>query len=118
VGVHTDFSQRGREDQGKVFFLEAKLGLRLFVWKGLHLEAVTNVGFGQSSDNPVDQKTYNTMNMSLVVAAGYQFDLADRYYVNARPILGYRAYRSNPWPNSKTGKDLIVGGDLNLGVYF
>lgn len=116
-GLHSDFSWRAREKEaGKVAVLAAKLGYRQFIFDGIHLDASVNVGWRQERDNPYDGTTLNGFVGRFWGFGGYQYDLSDQWYVNARGGMGIHLWRSDKF-NAKE-REFIPAGDINVGVRF
>lgn len=109
-GLHSDFSQRYRKDQPKVFVLASTFGVRQFLWRGLHVELHANVGWGHAEPD------FDRLASSAWVFAGWRFDFGSRFYALARGGVGYVFPMHAPWPNATTGA--LPVGDLHLGVRF
>lgn len=54
------------------------VGYRQYVWRGLHLEAKTNVGFANGTKNRIDGKNYANLSWFWEANAGYRFSLTGR----------------------------------------
>ncbi|MBO0937117.1 hypothetical protein J2I47_11220 [Fibrella sp. HMF5335] len=54
------------------------VGYRQFVWRGLHLEGKTNIGFSEGTKNRFDGKDYNHLSWFWEANAGYLFSLAGK----------------------------------------
>lgn len=116
-GLHSDFGWRAREkDAGKVAVLAAKLGYRQFIFDGIHLDTTVNVGWRQERDNPYDGTTLNGFVGRFWGFGGYQYDLSEQWYVNARGGVGIHLWRTDKF--SEKERVFIPAGDINVGVRF
>jgi hypothetical protein len=115
TGVYLDYAQIVRPNAGKAFILAGMLGFRQFFFEGLHAEVVVDFGVRHESHHPVDDATLNDLYARVWPMAGYQLDLAQRFYVNARGGAGLLVYRQTHWAEEKK---IAIAGDLNLGFRF
>lgn len=118
LGLHSDFGWRStrEEDAGKVAILAVKAGYRQFLFSGLHLDLTVNMGWRQEHDNPFDQTTLNGFVGRLWAMAGYQHDLSERWYLNARGGVGIHLWRTDRFGHEE--RPLAPAGDINVGVRF
>lgn len=54
------------------------VGYRQYVWRGLHPEAKTNIGFADGTKNLIDGKNYNNFSWFWEANAGYKFTLTGK----------------------------------------
>lgn len=54
------------------------VGYHQYVWKGLHVEAKSNLGFAGGTKNRIDGKDYNNLSWFWEANAGYRFSLAGK----------------------------------------
>ncbi len=116
IGAHSDFKQKKRFDKGRINVKAIKLGYRQYLWENLHVETSANIGLRHEHKRPSTGENHNNMVISTWLFAGYQVDLGEYIYANARGGLGLIAYRSATWPGQEEGA--FGAGDINLGVYF
>lgn len=118
VGLYSDFASRVVRDDshGKVANLSGKLGWRQTLVHGLHAEVTANLGWRHEEHRPPDDATVDGFQIRLWTLAGYQRELSDTIYLNARGGVGVHVYRSD----RLAGLERIwaPGGDVNLGVRF
>lgn len=55
-------------------------GYRQYLWKGLHLEGKSNLGFAWGTKNLIDGKDYNNLSWFWEANTGYTFRLGNRFY--------------------------------------
>lgn len=92
------------------------IGYRQYLWKGLHLEAKSNMGYAWGTKNLVDGKDYNTPTWFWEANVGYQIALGKRFYcipqagILSKIIadIGPRNGKPDTFPNV----NLIVGFKL------
>jgi hypothetical protein len=116
LGLHSDFGWRNsrEDDAGKVAILAGKFGYRQFFLGGLHVDSTINTGWRQERDNPFDGTTLNAFVGRWWTFAGYQHDLSERWYANARAGLGVHLWRTDRFGAEE--RVLIPAGDINVGV--
>lgn len=92
------------------------VGYRQYLWKGLHVEAKSNMGYAWGTKNLVDGKDYNTPTWFWEANAGYQINLGKRFYCIAQggilskiiADIGPRNGKPDTFPNA----NLIIGFKL------
>jgi hypothetical protein len=111
-----------RSEEGRFSTSAAHLGVRTYLWKGLHLDAATNLGVGMLRDSVVDGKDYDSFDAELLAVAGWRFE-AGPVYALVQPLgIGAVVYRSNPWEivgeGRKTTEPPIFVGNVVVGLQF
>jgi hypothetical protein len=111
---------RGDRD-GKVRNLSGKLGYRQFFVHGLHAEVSANIGWRHEEGRPPAGGTVYPADIDgfltrLWVLAGYQHELSKALYANARGGVSVNVYRSDAYAYLE--KQVVPGGDINVGVRF
>lgn len=116
-------ANEGFNNDGLYSACMASLGLRQFIWKGLHFEEVANFGRASVSNNKVDGKNYESFVIFSQTFIGYKFNIIKRQKVNffliAQGGIGYVPFSSNQWPTVVTNRSSVYGlGDLKIGINF
>jgi hypothetical protein len=111
-----------RSEEGRFSTLAAHLGFRTYLWKGLHVDAMTNLGVGRLRGSVVDGKDYDSFDAELLACAGWRFE-AGPVYALVQPLgMGAVVYRSNPWTivgeGRRTTEPPIFVGNVLLGTQF
>ncbi len=109
-----------RSEEGRFSTLAAHLGFRTYLWKGLHVDAMTNVGVGRLRGSVVDGKDYDSFDLELLATLGWPFE-AGPVYALVQPLgTGAVVYRSNPWAivgeGRRTSEPPIFIGNVALGL--
>lgn len=95
-------------------------GYRQYLWKGLHVEAKSNIGLARGTNNRIDGNDYNKLSWFGEANVGYRFSLAGRgrtglYVLPQVGVLS--SISSNIGPRG--GKsDTFPQGSLLIGVQF
>ncbi len=116
IGVYADYNQSRRLDKGKVNINALRVGYRQYLWKDLHLEVTANLGRRYEHERPSTGENHTDFVILAWALAGYQLNLGDHMYVNARGGIGNLPYASDTWPGKTEG--IFGAGDINIGVYF
>ena len=86
-----------RAEEGRFMSLAGQVGLRGYLWKGLHVDALSTAGVGRLEGSVVDGKTYNSLDVELMALVGWRFE-AGPVYALLQPVgISSVVYRSNPW---------------------
>jgi hypothetical protein len=115
AGTYLDYAQIVREDSGKAFIIAALPGYRQFIAYGIHVELAFTVGVRHEQDHPMDGATLDDFYIRAWPGVGYQRELGERFYVNARARGGVLVYRQT---HQDEEKKLAPAGDVNVGVRF
>lgn len=109
-----------RSEEGRFSTLAAHLGFRTYLWKGLHVDAMTNLGVGRLRKSVVDGRDYDSFDVELLATAGWRFDVGPAYALVQPLGIGAVVYRSNPWEivgeGRKTTEPPIFVGNVVLGL--
>jgi hypothetical protein len=96
------------------------VGYRQYMWRGLHVEAKSNVGYAWGTKNLLDGKDYNNLSWFWEANAGYRFSLAGkgRAGLYVLPQIGVlSSISANIGPRG--GKsDTFLQGNLMVGFQF
>ena len=119
AGTYADYAQAigGRpKDPGKVWILAPLIGYRQFFAYGIHVEVAAIVGL-RHEDNYEGQVgvTLNDFYVRALPMAGWQWELSDRFYLNARVGAGILIYRQT---HEGQETKVLPTGDLNFGFRF
>jgi hypothetical protein len=98
----------------------AMVGYRQFLWKGLHLEAKSNMGYAWGTKNLIDGKDYNTPTWFWESNIGYKFNFANREKQNFYFIVnagGIGNIVGNIGPRGGKPDNFLQAG-LLLGINF
>jgi hypothetical protein len=111
-----------RDEEGEFSTIAAHLGFRAYLWKGLHVDLMTNLGVGLLRGSVVDGKDYASFDAELLAVAGWRFEVGG-FYALVQPLgLGAVVYRSNPWAivgqGRRTSEPPIFIGNVALGWQF
>ncbi|MBO0930999.1 hypothetical protein [Fibrella aquatilis] len=96
------------------------VGYRQYLWRGLHLEAKTDIGFADGTRNLIDGKNYNNFSWFWEANAGYKFALTGKgarglYAIPQFGIISGISADIGP----RGGKsDIFLQGSLILGFQF
>ena len=108
-----------RSDEGRFSSVGASIGWRGYLWGGLHLEAMFNMGRGRLRDSVANGADYLSFDMELMALAGWRFDVGPVYALIQPLGIASVIYRSNPWPVAgvvNTSERPIYVGNIVLGV--
>jgi hypothetical protein len=109
-----------RSAEGSFSTLAAHLGFRAYLWKGLHVDAMANLGVGRLRGSVLDGRDYNSFDLELLAVAGWRFEFGPVYGLLQPLGIGAVVYRSNPWAivgeGRRTTEPPIYIGNLALGV--
>lgn len=109
-----------RSEEGRFSSLAAHIGFRAYLWKGLHVDAMTNLGVGRLEGSVVDGRDYSSFDVELLATAGWRFEVGPAYALVQPLGIGAVVYRSNPWAivgeGRKTTEPPIYIGNLVLGL--
>jgi hypothetical protein len=100
------------------------LGYRQYFWKGLHLEAKTNVGYAWGTKNLIDGKDYETSTVFWETNLGYKFKITDKskssmYLIPQLGVIGNAKGENSVNIGPRGGKlDTFFQGSLIIGVNF
>jgi hypothetical protein len=108
-----------RPEEGRFSSLAAHVGWRGYLWKGLHAEALTNIGLGRLRGSVVDGKNYDSLDVEFMGLAGWRLEVGP-LYVLVQPLgIAAVVYRSNPWAiqgeGRRTTEPPIYVGNITLG---
>lgn len=92
------------------------LGYRQYIWKGLHVEAKSNIGFAEGKMNKIDGKDYNNFSWFWEANAGYKIKLNQTFYVT--PQFGVISSISSDIGPRGGKSDTFAQGSLLLGIKF
>jgi hypothetical protein len=95
-------------------------GYRQYLWKGLHVEAKSNIGYAWGTKNLIDGKDYNNFSWFWEANIGYKFDLGkkDNYSLYILPQFGVLSSISADIGPRGGKSDTFPQGNLVLGVNF
>lgn len=118
LGTYADYAWRvvRDSDAGKVSYYAAKIGYRQFLVSGWHLEAVTNLGWRHEEQNPHNGTDLDGFAGRLFLWGGWQTDLSESVYANARAGAGIHLFRTDRF--ARFEEKLVPAVDLNLGFRF
>jgi hypothetical protein len=111
-----------RAEEGRFSSLSAHIGFRTYLWKGLHLDVMSNLGIGRLDGSVVDGQDYSSFDLELLANVGWRFEVGPVYALVQPLGLGAVVYRSNPWAivgeGRKTSEPPIFIGNVLLGFQF
>ncbi len=111
-----------RTEEGRFSTLAAHLGFRTYLWKGLHVDAMTNLGIGRLRGSVVDGKDYDSLDLELLATLGWRIEVGPVYALVQPLGIGAVVYRSNPWEivgeGRRTTEPPIYVGNVVLGLQF
>jgi hypothetical protein len=95
-------------------------GYRQYLWKGLHLEAKSNIGYAWGTKNLIDGKDYNNFSWFWESNLGYKFDFAKKQHSNLYAIAQFGALGSITSDIGPRGgkADNFIQGNLVIGINF
>jgi hypothetical protein len=95
-------------------------GYRQYLWKGLHLEAKSNIGYAWGTKNLIDGKDYNNFSWFWESNLGYKFDFAKKEKTNLYSIAQFGALgKVSADIGPRGGKaDNFIQGNLIIGINF
>lgn len=92
------------------------VGYRQYVWKGLHVEGKSNLGYAWGTKNLIDGKDYNNLSWFWEANVGYKFNFARRFY--CAPQFGILS-KITADIGPRGGKpDTFLHGNILLGYQF
>jgi hypothetical protein len=115
LGVYADYAWVVRRESGPTALIAAKTGWRQYFYAGIHAELSFTTGLRHEIEHPAGGGTRDDLISRAWVLAGYQHELSDRFYINARGGAGFLVFRTNHYDEEKK---IAPGADLNLGVKF
>ncbi len=95
-------------------------GYRQYLWKGLHLEGKSNIGYAWGTKNRIDGKDYNNFSWFWEANLGYKVNFAQTTHSNLYVIGqfgGIGSITSNIGPRGGEG-DIFPQGNLLIGINF
>jgi len=111
-----------RSAEGRFSSLAAHIGFRAYLWKGLHVDVMSNLGIGRLEGSVVDGKDYSSFDLELLANIGWRFEVGPVYALVQPLGLGAVVYRSHPWAivgeGRKTTEPPIFIGNVLLGAQF
>lgn len=118
----TKASESFNED-GEYSALMASIGVRQYLWKGLHFEEVVNLGRGSIRNSLVDGNDYDAFVIFTQTFLGYRVDFFKNkktgLYLIGQMGVGYVPLNTNQWPRvEENGSSVYPLGDLKVGVSF
>jgi hypothetical protein len=95
-------------------------GYRQYLWKGLHAEAKSNIGYAWGTKNLIDGKDYNKFSWFWEANAGYKLDFAKKQKSNLYAIAQFGVLSSISADIGPRGgkSDNFIQGNLVVGVNF
>jgi hypothetical protein len=95
-------------------------GYRQYLWKGLHAEAKSNIGYAWGTKNLIDGKDYNNFSWFWEANIGYKFDFGKNEKLNLYilPQFGIISKISADIGPRGGKSDTFPQGNLVLGVNF
>ena len=108
---------------GEYSALMASIGVRQYVWRGLHFEEVINLGRGSIQNSLVNGSDYDAFVVFTQSFIGYRFDFFKSkrvgFYLIGQMGLGYVPVNTNQWPRVQEKNSSVYPlGDLKLGISF
>lgn len=96
------------------------VGYRQYVWRGLHVEAKSNIGFARGTKNLIDGKDYNKLPWFGEANVGYRFSLAGqgRTGLYVLPQVGVLSSISSDIGPRGGKSDTFPQGSLLIGFQF
>jgi hypothetical protein len=96
------------------------IGYRKYFWKGLHVEAKSNIGNARGTKNKIDGKDYNNFSWFWEANAGYKFDFAKKLHSNLYliPQFGILSSISSDIGPRGGKSDTFLQGNLLFGFNF
>lgn len=111
-----------RNTEGKFSSLAAHLGVRLYIWKGLHADVMTTLGMGSLRGSVVDGRDYDSFDVEVMGLVGWRFEVGPVYGLVQPLGIASVVYRSNPWAiageGRRTTEPPIYVGNIAVGVQF
>jgi hypothetical protein len=111
-----------RREEGRFLSLAGQVGLRGYLWKGLHVDALTTVGVGRLEGSVVDGRTYNSVDVEVMALVGWRFEAGPVYVLLQPAGISSIVYRSNPWEivgeGRQTSEPPIYIANIMLGAQF
>ena len=96
------------------------IGYRQFLWKGLHLETKSNLGYSWGTKNLEDGKDYNNLSWFWEANVGYKFNFLKKqkfnFYIN--PQFGILSSITADIGPRDGNPDTFIHGNLLFGVNF
>jgi hypothetical protein len=98
----------------------AVVGYRQYLWKGLNLEAKSNMGYAWGTRNLFDGKDYNTPTWFWETNIGYKFDFLKREKTNFYAIAQFGGIGNIVADIGPRGgkPDNFIQGNLLVGIHF
>jgi hypothetical protein len=95
-------------------------GYRQYLWKGLHIEAKSNIGYAWGTKNFIDGKDYNNFSWFWEANIGYKLDFSkkEKYNLYVLPQFGVLSSISADIGPRGGKSDTFPQGNLVLGVNF
>ncbi len=95
-------------------------GYRQYLWKGLHAEAKSNIGYAWGTKNLIDGKDYNNFSWFWEANIGYKLDFGknEKYNLYVLPQFGVLSSITADIGPRGGKSDTFPQGNLVLGVNF
>jgi hypothetical protein len=96
------------------------LGYRQYLWKGLHVEATSNIGYAAGTKNKIDGKDYNNFSWFWEANVGYKINFAhkDNFNLYVIPQFGVISSISADIGPRGGKSDTFPQGNLVVGINF
>jgi hypothetical protein len=96
------------------------LGYRQYLWKGLHVEAKSNIGYAWGTKNKIDGKDYNNFSWFWEANTGYKFSFSKKLHSNLYviPQFGILSSISSDIGPRGGKSDTFIQGSLLFGINF
>jgi hypothetical protein len=95
-------------------------GYRQYLWKGLHAEAKSNLGYAWGTKNLIDGNDYNNLSWFWEANAGYKFDFAKKQNTHLYAIAQFGILSKITADIGPRGgkSDTFPQGNLLVGINF
>ncbi len=96
------------------------IGYRQYFWKGLHVEAKSNIGYARGTKNKIDGKDYNNFSWFWEANAGYKFNIKKKQFstIYLIPQFGILSSISSDIGPRGGNSDTFLQGNLLVGINF
>ena len=118
MGAHSDFSNTWRDKEGDRSDVGPQLGIRQYLWRGLHAQVYVNAEYAMVHHDLADGMDHASFALFGGAQLGYRFDLDARWFAMVQGGAGLKFYYATPWPHPGGNDAVVPLAGLLVGARF